>query len=117
MLSAHVLMFLRILLCSCASVSQHLMLFRVLCLYELFFSKVAWFQILCMCAIGSQFARSFLALTTAMEAPFAMGPDYQRKNVYKLFIKGVHADMEGHGLEAIVQTMGYQPTKGFVSRG
>ena len=85
-----------------------------------------------MCAIGSQFARRFLALTTAMAAPdyyaqlaqttamaapLTSGPEFQKKNVYKLHIKGVHADMEGHGLEAIVETMGYQPFKGFVSRG
>ena len=42
MLSAHVLMFLRILLSSCVSVSQHLMLFIVLYLYiRIVFSKVA----------------------------------------------------------------------------
>ena len=42
MLSAHVLMSLRILLSSCASVSQHLMLFIVLYLYiRIVFSKVA----------------------------------------------------------------------------
>ena len=70
-----------------------------------------------MCAIGSQFDRSFLALTTAMAAPLTSGPEFLRKNVYKLHIKGVHADMEGHGLKAIVETLGYQPTKAFVSRG
>ena len=113
--------------CSCAHVLTHsslLMCFRFSAshaLQSLVFIRIVFLQ--SRMVPNSLYVRNWLAvrsqfvLTTAMAAALAMGPDYQRKNVYKLFIKGVHADMEGHGLEAIVQTMGYQPTKGFVSRG
>jgi hypothetical protein len=54
MLSAHVFMFFGILLSSCVSLSQHLMLFRVLCLYKNCFLKSRMrFQILSMCTDGS----------------------------------------------------------------